>query len=291
MFRSYLQRLRHLAEAGIAYASWGLFAILPVETASALAGGIAGAIGPRLRKSRIARRNLRLVFPEMDDRQIEKIVAEVWNNLGRTIGEFPHMRRIAAERVEIVGEEYLELMRTDGKPGLLVGAHLGGWELSMQLGLKVDLPLGVIYRKPNNPWIDRLLRKARGCSVDEMIPKGAAGARQLLSALKAGKHLGLLVDQKMNDGIPVPFLGRPAMTAPAPANLALKFQCPVVPVHIVRLPGVRFRAILEAPLELPDSGDRNQDSLILMRRINERVEAWIRETPGQWLWLHRRWPE
>ncbi|HVI53149.1 MAG TPA: hypothetical protein VM661_18215 [Candidatus Sulfotelmatobacter sp.] len=291
MVRTYFQRLRHVAEALAAYAGWGLFAVLPVERASAIAGFIARAVGPRLKNSLIARQNLRLAFPDLDDAGIEAIVLQVWDNLGRTVGEFPHMRQIANDRVEIVGGEHVDAMRDDGKPGLLVGAHLGGWELSMQLAGRLGLPLGVIYRKPNNPWIDRLFRKARGGDVEGMIPKGPAGARQVLAALKAGMHLGFLVDQKMNDGIAVPFFGREVMTAPAAAHLALKFQCPVVPVHIVRLPGVRFRAIFEAPLELPDSGDRSEDTFALMCRVNERLEAWIRETPGQWLWLHHRWPK
>jgi KDO2-lipid IV(A) lauroyltransferase len=101
----------------------------------------------------------------------------------------------------------------------------------------------------------------------------------------------LLVDQKMNDGLAVPFFGHPAMTAPAAAQLALRFRCPVVAVHIERLGGAHFRLSLLPPLPLPDSGDRNADIRSLMADINGMLESWIRKRPEQWLWAHRRWPD
>jgi KDO2-lipid IV(A) lauroyltransferase len=101
----------------------------------------------------------------------------------------------------------------------------------------------------------------------------------------------MLIDQKMNDGIAVPFFGRPAMTATALALLALRHDCVVVPARILRLKGAHFRVILEPPVELPRSGNAAADRLALMTRVNAIVEAWLREKPEQWLWLHRRWPD
>jgi KDO2-lipid IV(A) lauroyltransferase len=105
-----------------------------------------------------------------------------------------------------------------------------------------------------------------------------------------GQHLGLLVDQKLDNGIPVPLFGQPAMTAPATASLALKFKCPVLPVHVVRVGPARLNVICEAPLVLPDTGGKEQDVLALTTEMNRTLERWIREKPGAWLWLHRRWP-
>jgi KDO2-lipid IV(A) lauroyltransferase len=95
----------------------------------------------------------------------------------------------------------------------------------------------------------------------------------------------------MGDGIAVPFFGRPAMTAPALAQLALKFDCPVVPARVVRLNGVQFQLIVYPPLEIIKTGNRQQDALALMTQVNAMIEGWIRERPEQWLWLHRRWPK
>jgi KDO2-lipid IV(A) lauroyltransferase len=113
-----------------------------------------------------------------------------------------------------------------------------------------------------------------------------------MKALRDGRHLGMLVDQKMNDGIEARFFGRPAMTAPALALFALKFKCPVVPARVIRKNGARFEVEIQPPLEFPEpSGDRQQDILNLTQAVNDRLEEWIREAPEQWLWVHRRWPK
>lgn len=95
----------------------------------------------------------------------------------------------------------------------------------------------------------------------------------------------------MNDGIAVPFFGRPAMTAPALAQFALRFDCPVVPARVERLGGARFRLTIQPPLEIQKSGDRQADVLAAMTEVNRIIEGWVRDRPDQWLWLHRRWPD
>jgi KDO2-lipid IV(A) lauroyltransferase len=101
----------------------------------------------------------------------------------------------------------------------------------------------------------------------------------------------MLVDQKMNDGITVPFFGRPAMTAPAIARLGLRFQCPLLPIRVERLQGARFRLTVLPALDIVDTGDAAADVLSTMTRVNAVIESWVRARPEQWLWLHRRWPD
>ncbi len=122
-----------------------------------------------------------------------------------------------------------------------------------------------------------------------LIRKGAEGGRQVLSALKAGRSLCILVDQKMNEGIEARFFGRPAMTTPAFAQLALRFGIPVVPVRFERLGGPRFRVTVEAPIEPSPTGDLAADVAALVQAVNDRIEAWVRARPEQWFWVHRRW--
>ncbi|PKU24878.1 lauroyl acyltransferase [Telmatospirillum siberiense] len=283
--------VRQRAEALGAYAGWYLFAILPLDWASALGGWLARTIGRHLKANDVARRSLHLTFPEMTEDEITIIAAEVWDNLGRVVGEFPHLQQIVEQRLEIIGAEHVEAMRTDGKPGILITAHFGGWELSGSIAKHLGLPVHVVYRASNNPWVENLVLKGRGIAAEGFIAKGAKGARKALTVLKAGGHLGMLVDQKMNDGISVPFMGRDAMTAPGVAHFALKFHCPVVPGRIERLPHSRFRVIFEPALALPSSGDSGRDAREMMGTINQIIERWVRERPGQWLWLHRRWPK
>ena len=123
-----------------------------------------------------------------------------------------------------------------------------------------------------------------------MFAKGSAGAREAFAHLRRGGILGMLVDQKLNEGLAVPFFGRPAMTTPALAQFAIHFRCPVIPVHPVRLGPARFRVICEPPMALPDTNDRTADVYALTLAMNATLERWIREQPECWLWLHRRWP-
>ncbi len=149
--------------------------------------------------------------------------------------------------------------------------------------------MGGFYRAPDNPMVDALLREMR--DVDQglsLFPKGAVGARQALKHLMKGGTLGLLADQKLNEGLELTFFGQPAMTTSAPADLALRFNCPLIPVQVERLGPCRFRVVVEKPLQDPGTGDRLQDVRTLTIAVNARIEAWIRERPGEWLWLHRR---
>jgi Kdo2-lipid IVA lauroyltransferase/acyltransferase len=283
--------LRHRLEALAARAIYRLFAALPLDAASALGGGLTRLVGPRLKVSRTARRNLKAAFPDKSEAEIEAIVRGMWDNLGRVVGEFPHLAEVSTRRVEVVGAEHIDMLRDDGLPGIFISAHLGNWELCGAVAALHGVPLHLIYRAANNPWVEDLYRKGRKAASFGLIQKGPEGARQALEVLKNGGHLGMLVDQKMNDGIPVPFFGRDAMTAPAIAQFAIRYQCPLVPARVERLKGARFRLTVLPAMDFPQTGDRHEDIRLLMGRVNALVEHWVREHPDQWLWLHRRWPD
>jgi len=300
MIRRLLVAAGDLAVGGLAHLLFRILGLLPIGTASALGGRVARAIGPRIGASKRARRNLVRAFPERSPAEIEAIVADVWDNLGRTVAEFPHLTRLRAVpdgtakrpgEVELVGWTAIDAERPAGRPILFVSAHLANWEVLTAIARAYDQPLNVVYRPANNRWVESLYRKARLAVAESVIPKGAEGARMAIQALRAGRHLGMLVDQKMNDGIAVPFFGRPAMTASAPAELALRYDAVIIPAQMVRLPGARFRMIMHPPLTLPRTGDRHADVLAVMTQINAMIESWIRAQPGQWLWLHKRWPD
>jgi KDO2-lipid IV(A) lauroyltransferase len=286
--KSARQRLEAIAVAGLI----GLFRALPPDAASALGGAVARVVGPHLGVSRVARRNLARAFPAWDDAAISATLREVWDNLGRVAGEFPHIDWLVHNRIEVIGIEHLHAMRDDGACGLFISAHVANWELAGAVAGREGLPITLVYRAANNPWVEEVYREGRSASAKGgQIAKGSEGAREIMAVLKRGGHIGMLVDQKMNDGIAVPFFGRDAMTAPAIARFALKFRCPVVPARIERLGGAHFRLTFDTPLVLPDTGDSHADNLSLMVQMNDRIEEWIRQRPGQWLWLHKRWPD
>jgi KDO2-lipid IV(A) lauroyltransferase len=228
-------------------------------------------------------------LPNVD---IEPVVKAMWDNLGRSAAEFPHADRfgIDPERLDIVGLEHLEAVRENHDAVMLFSGHIGNWELSYSLGVRARLRVNPVYRAPDNPYMQWLFESRVRTSDIELIPKGPKGARQTLKLMNKGELIAMFVDQKMNDGISVPFFGRPAMTAPALASLALKFDRPVIGFRIIRLTGAHFRAEILPPFKFAQSEDRNADILQGMTMVNRIIEGWIAEFPAQWLWVHRRWP-
>lgn len=267
---------------------------LPLDNASGGFGRFFRWLGPKLPYSNRARRNLALAFPGMAHAERERIVAGMWDNFARVICEYAHLDTIireAGKRIEIVGAGRLDALRDDGRPGLLFSAHFASFEMVTVAARMRALPISVVYRNANNLAIDAYIRRRQGTGGIELIRKGIRGARRLLEVMQDGSHVVMLVDQKMNEGIAVPFFGYPAMTAPALAQLAYRYDCPVVPVRVERVAGSNFRVVCEEPLALPRSGDRAADVLALMTMVNRTIEDWIRAKPEHWFWLHRRWPK
>lgn len=291
-----MPRIAHALEGLVAHAVFRLFRALPLDAASAAGGALLRTLGPRLAVSKRARRNLARAFPDKAPAEIEAIVRAMWDNLGRTTAEFAHLPDFdpyaGDGRVVVEGAEHIDALRDDGRPGLFFACHLANWEVQIFALTRRGLPAAVTYRASNNPYVERLYHAARGGPYGgTWIAKGAKGARQIIDILRQGGHVAMLVDQKMNDGIPVPFFGRDAMTAPALAQLALKYRCPIVPCRIQRTGGARFRITFLPPMAIPDSGDRSADVAALMAAVNTMIEDWVRDDPAQWLWLHRRWPD
>ena len=285
----------HPLQAVAAVVIYSLFRILPIDMASALGGWFGRIIGPNLGVTTQATMNLSAAFPEKTPAEIAGIVRGMWDNLGRVAAEYPHLNEINVYdpdgRVETIGGENVDLLREDDKAGVFFSGHIGNWEIVSLGATQRGLPLDRVYREANNRLVEWLYQHGRAAVEGALIPKGPAGARLLLKSLKGGNHLGMLVDQKMNDGIPVAFFGRDVMTAPALADLALRYDYPVVPARVTRLKGAHFRLTIYPPLELVRTGDRQADVAANMAQVNAVIEQWVRDTPEQWLWLHNRWSD
>jgi Kdo2-lipid IVA lauroyltransferase/acyltransferase len=281
-------------EAWGAAVLFGMFKFLPLDCASALGGALARGIGPFLGVSKHARRNISRALPGLSETHLAGVVSGMWDNLGRLAAEYPHLRKIRVfepgGRVETYGLEHVDRAVAAGRRIIFFSGHLANWEIALLAAVQYGIPVAQIYRAGNNPLLDRMIARFRGDGA-ELIPKGTVAARRAITPLRRGTHLTLLADQKMNDGIPVPFFGRLAMTAPALAVLALRFDCDVLPARVERVDGARFRLTVFPPLALLQSGEPHADAAALMARVNAILESWIRDRPEQWLWVHRRWPD
>jgi KDO2-lipid IV(A) lauroyltransferase len=287
--------IRNIAEGAGLVLAYSFLRVLPVDWASGIGGFVARTIGPHLGITKRADENLKRALPHLTLAERRQIIAGMWDNLGRVIAEYPHLGKFRLfdpkARVEGVDAGNILATRDPAKKYIFFSAHYGNWEIAIRTAAQAGFEVTGVYRAPNNPIVDRFMLWARGAEGGELVPKGEIAARKAFGALREGRALCMLVDQKMNDGIPVPFFGRDAMTAPALAVLALRYDCAVVPIRMERTKGARFRMISEPPLTLRKTGDNDADRRALMIEVNAIVERWVREHPEQWLWLHRRWPD
>lgn len=287
--------LLHRIEFWLATAMIACLRLVGVERASAIGGAVLGAIGPCFRRvSMRGEANLKMIYPDWDEARVRRTIRGVWNNLGRTTTEFAHLDAFDIEgkdaRIEIDGRDIVDRLASSGRPMIFVSAHFANWEILSVALRRIGLAYGLVYRAANNPLIDAMIIRLRAKSGTRLqIPKGSRGARALVEALKSGRSLALLVDQKLTDGISAPFMGRAAPTGPTPARLAIKFGAPIVYASVERLPRARFRVTVRPPIFPPTTGDHDANILDLTSRINAEIERDIRARPEQWLWLHRRW--
>jgi KDO2-lipid IV(A) lauroyltransferase len=290
-----LQHFLWLVEATVFGLFMGISGLLSPERASALGRRIFRAIGPRLDKTRIFRRNLTLAFPEKSVGEIEALIRGIWGNVGAVLAEYPHLRAFAAagqpERLEIVNNSDSPVFQKTGKPAVFVAAHLANWEIPPAAAIRLGIPASVLYTPLQNPWLDRMLYKARARMGMGLLPRDS-GIRALVRELGSGRSIGLLVDQRVDSGEPVPFFGLEMLTSTTPARLALHYQCDLIPIRIQRLGDARFRVNFEKPIR--PSGEITDDHrkiLDMTRQLNGLFETWIREQPQDWLCSKRRWPK
>ncbi len=282
---------RDIVEAGFLWLGFVLFRTIGLESASAL-GGCLGRLAGRfaISRNRIARRNIGQSFPGITAEEVQRIITGMWDNFGRLVAEFPHLHAI-----DVYGGSRVTITRDPGvdefahMPSIFMGAHFGCFDLGILLATQKDIDLTIIYRQANNPLAERLIQSWRLKCGGTWAPKGRRGSQLVLKGLRRKGAIAVLGDQKYSQGVPVPFFGRDAMTAPALAELALKHDIPIIPIRVLRKPRARFHVHLFAPLDIVRTGDAARDVRTMLRAINATYEDWIREHPEQWLWLHRRW--
>jgi KDO2-lipid IV(A) lauroyltransferase len=270
----------------------------PIKTAN-LFGRIARSFGPMLPEQKIGRANLTAAFPEKSPEQIEAILADVWDNLGRVSAEFAHLDRVwdydpmspetGSVRFDSRSAELFHQLRLDGKPALIFASHLGNWELPALAAVAHGLDAAILYRRPNIASADRIIQEMRSVRMGSLIPAGRDAPLRLALALQNGQHVAMLVDQYYTNGVEVTFFGRKTTANPTLARLLRRIECPIHGVRVIRLPEGCFRLELSEELKPVRDAAGQIDVQGTMQAITSVIEGWIREYPEQWLWLHRRW--
>jgi len=266
-------------------------------------GALMRLVGPWLPEHKVGRENLRAAFPDKSSEEIEKILASVWDNLGRVAAEFAHIDRIIfhdpshPERcsdpdamIDDVTYARIKLFGDRARPYLVFSAHLANWEVPALGPHAFGFRMSILYRRPNIGGASDAIVALRARCMGNMVAAGLDAPLKLGRALAGGENVALLVDQHTTQGVDVVFFGRWAKANPLIAQLARLTGAPIRGARAVRLPdGNHFRAELTEEIAPVRDAEGNFDIQGTMQVITNVVESWVREHPEQWLWLHRRW--
>ncbi|VAW78829.1 hypothetical protein MNBD_GAMMA15-1309 [hydrothermal vent metagenome] len=290
-----LHRLRTLgryAEGMFLYLFWLVMRLLSPEYASAGGRILIRRLGPKTHKHRQVKNNIKLAFPELNDEQYESLARDIWGNFGAVMAEYPHLKAITTGGSppfidKVIDRDAREILESK-RPAIYVSAHIGNWELVGSTVTSMGVPFSVLYSPQPNPVLERMIQEQRNLPGYRLIAK-TNGIRQLVREIRSGRSIGMLSDQRVDSGKTVPFFGHDARTTTSPASLAMKLNCPLIPVQIERTGNARFRAIFHKPLLYGNETDRQRDPLQVTAEINRLFEHWIRHRPGQWACIKRRW--
>ena len=277
--------------AAFIYIIMGFRLIIPVRWASAFMAFIVRFVAPMTSWHSRARKNIQLVMPELSSAEQNRILRAMWWNLGQTLGEFPYLDRLSHSRyITEHGDISIDQLASTG--GFVVGGHIGNWELSAMPLISRNIPFSIIYRPLNNPLAKHALNK-RLTLASKTYVKGMRSARGIIETARNKDIMILLADQKLREGMIVPFFGKGATTPVPYIRAALKHHVPIILVRVKRRKGCQFDLYLEAvdTASILAANPDKDPELAIATAINLRLEQWIRETPEQWFWPHRRWPE
>jgi KDO2-lipid IV(A) lauroyltransferase len=267
---------------------------LSLERACRIGGFAFELVGPHTAKARKALINLSVAFPESSEQWRRDTMREIFRSLGYAAAELIKLNSIWAERDQrlefVIQPGALSHLQAGGGT-MFVCAHTGPWQLTNLIALHCDLSISTIYAPESNPYLRDMMLDLRQAFGVKLVPTDA-GVRPLVKELNAGRCVGMAMDTRLDTGKLIPFFGRDALTNTSAARLALRTDAAIIPIRAERLAGFRFRVTVYDPLtsDIPDAPAEEQ-ALDITRKINSCFESWIREAPGQWICLKRRWPK
>jgi len=292
-----LRRTRDWVIATAIFSLLRVIALFPADKAINFVDYMARRIGPLTPRHKLAMTNLARAYPEKSEAEREQIALDMWGNMSRLAAEYVFLdelfdfdRKVSEPgRIETSGNAIFDKLRDEKKPFIVFTAHTGNFEFLPIVAAAYDLDVMALFRPPNNPYIAAKVLGARRTKMGHLVPSRAGAAFTLARRLEAGGGVGVLVDQKFHKGAETTFFGLKVHTNPLLAKLVRQYDCAVHPARAIRLPNGRHRLELEPEMEIPRHPDGSVDIEATAQKLNDKVESWVREYPGQWQWFHDRW--
>ncbi len=270
--------------------------LLGVRKSSNFSCFIFKKIGPLIRSFKKIRKNIKIVFPEINETQIKEISLKMWCNYGRTFAEYMHLKYFRENKnnnIKIINPEKISKLKSINKPILFFSGHFANFELLAMYLDKNGFDISALYRPLNNIFLNPVmeyLRRKFICKkqIPKTIPgkkKYKYGARELISRIKNGENIALMVDQKVTQGLKIDFFNKKALTMNLPAQMALKYNYLLQPLSIKRLNDIDFEIYFHETIVI----NSHDDEYSITKKINEELESMISKNSYQWIWTHDRW--
>jgi KDO2-lipid IV(A) lauroyltransferase len=272
-----------------------IFKIIGLKNASSLGSILGKVIGPFFRSKNIIKQNIKIGLGNLDKKKEEEIINGMWSNIGRTFAEYIFLKNFKLSKtgfnhIKITGIEYLDQIKKSNKPVVFFSGHFANFELmAMELD-KFGIKLAAIYRPLNNFFLNPLMEHLRMkyiCPIQ--IQKGVSGSREIVKKIKDKYSIALMVDQRVSEGPRLSFFNKEAHTTTIPVQIALKYNCKLVPIYIERKNGINFEMVIHEPYEITKTGVHEDDLKNNSLTINKNIEKMIIKNPTQWIWTHDRW--
>lgn len=244
-------------------------------------------------RKKITLEHLRKAFPEKSEGDIRKIARKAYQNLGMISFEHLCLHELTsddlAKIITVENEEIIENAFERKKGVICVGGHFGNWEYLGGALASKGYPITAVVTGISNPYIDATIKKHRKKSGAKTISKGMS-VRNMLKTLRNNEALGILIDQNENErGIFINFFNRPCATTRGPAQFALKTGAAMVFLTAIRQEDGSIRAVFDK-VDIDYAKGATEDNIHdVMQRCTSILESYVRQYPGQWFWLHRRW--
>jgi KDO2-lipid IV(A) lauroyltransferase len=267
-----------------------LFKILGPNISSYIGGKLFEIIGPIFRSKKLIQSNIKRAFPNINSQDSNKIIKLMWNNYGRVFSEYVFIKDFRSgklnSKIDIVGQEILDEIKTLNKQVVFISGHLSNFELMAMCLEKSGIKLSAIYRPLNNIFLNQILEKIREKHIcKNQIKKGIGGMKKLINLKKKNYSTALMIDQRVSQGILSNFFNQEALTTTIPAQLIKKFNIPIVPVYIERIKGINFKVTIRKPINF----SQNASIENITDELNVVLEKMIILKPEQWIWSHNRW--
>ncbi len=234
--------------------------------------------------------NLDIINSNLNGAEKNNLIEKMWSNYGKTFIEYVHLNlfKKKTSHIKIKNKEILDEVYKSNKPVIFISGHFANYELmSMEL-TKANIKLATIYRPLNNLFLNpfmEYLRKTFVCK--NQIKKGLSGVKEALNYMEKNYSIALMVDQRVSEGSSILFFNKKAYTTTLPAQLAIRFNCKIVPIYIARDQNDNFEMEILNPIQITEN--MKKDKELISKKINGIIEDLILRDPSQWILTHNRW--